>query len=479
MARTQLLLTLASLSLIPGGLRAEDWPQFRGRNGSGVASHSTLPQEFSAESAAWQVELGEGVGCPIVVEGRVFNLALTDPNTLSVFCHEAASGREVWRTQFPTGPLPRITPPNSHASSTPASDGQRVYLHFSTLGLIALDVQTGEEAWRLPLPTPAYLMDWGAAQSPIVYEGMVYLVVDDDLAPYVLAVHADSGKLAWKTDRVDMLAGYAIPVLCTAQGRTDLVVAGTGKLKGYDPKTGRELWTCNTLLRTIMTSPVVVDDVIYVAVQSYGDSSRTVKFALLEWLDTNQDKLLARDETPQEFWDRFDQSDRNRDRVLDEQELDKAFQHPDNMAGGGNLIQAIRGGGTGDVTKTHVIWNIDTKAPSNLSSPLVSNGRLYVVKAGGLASCFDTSDGSVLWERKRIQNFGDYYASPLAVDGKILIAGRNGFIVLLRDSAEFEVLGKHDLGGEIVATPALADHRLFVRTRQHLLCIEAAKGEAK
>ena len=96
-----------------------------------------------------------------------------------------------------------------------------------------------------------------------------------------------------------------LPVICEANGRADLVIAGSGKLKGYDPATGAELWTCNTLLRTIMTSPVVQDGVIYIAVQSYGDATRTLKFALMEWLDTNQDGKLAKSEVPKEFHDRL------------------------------------------------------------------------------------------------------------------------------------------------------------------------------
>lgn len=457
---------------------SEDWPQFRGVNGSGVSSSRALPTEFSQrEHVVWQAKLGEGVGCPVIVGGQVFNTALTDDETFTVFCHDAVTGKQLWKQELPTGKLPRITPPNSHASSTPACDGKRVYVYFSTIGLLAFDAATGREVWRYKLPTPAYLMDWGAAQSPIVYEGKVFLVMDDDLSPYVLAVDAATGELRWRAERSDMLAGYAIPVLCTAEGRTDLVVAGTGKLKGYDPSTGKELWTCNTLLRTVMTSPVVDDGVIYIAVQSYGDSTRTVKFALLEWLDTNQDKLLAKSETPREFWDRFDVSDRNRDQLLDEKELDTAFQHPDNMAGGGNVVQAVRGGGRGDVTRTHLLWNLNTKAPSNLSSPVVSGDRLYVVKAGGLASCFDIAKGEVLWERKRIQNFGDYYASPIAADGKIYIAGRNGFVVVLRDSRELEILAKNDMGEEIVATPAIADGRLFIRTRQTLFCVAGQSSQ--
>src|SRR5262249_49637155 len=160
--------------------------------------------------------------------------------------------------------------------------------------------------------------------------------------------------------------------------------------------------TCNTLLRTIMTSPVVRDGVIYISVQSYGDTERILKYALLEWKDTNQDGKLSKDEIPKSFAAKFDRADANHDGFLEGDELDHAFQSPTNMAGGGSIIQAIRGGGTGDVTKTHLIFNLNNRAPSNLSSLLAFGNQLFVVKRGGLASSFDVATGKTFWETKRI-----------------------------------------------------------------------------
>jgi outer membrane protein assembly factor BamB len=455
-----------------GGVRAEDWPQFRGPNCSGLSPGHGLPTTFShKDKVRWQVELGEGLASPVIVRGKVYATAMTTAKTFTVFCHDAAGGRELWRRSWDAGKLPRIIVQNTPASATPACDGKHLVVYLSTRGLIGLDAGDGRELWQHPLPVPAYLMDWGAANSPIIYNGMAIFCQDDDLLPYVVALDVATGKERWRTPRVEMLAGYSVPVLCTASGRTDLVIAGTGKLKGYDPATGREVWSCNTLLRTVMTTPVVHDGVIYVALQSYGDSARILKKALLEWLDTNQDGKLARSEVPKEFLERFDASDKNKDGFLTDDELDNAFQHPANMVGGGNTIQAVRGGGQGDVTKTHVLWNLSLPAPSNLSSPLVSNGRLLVVKQGGLSTCVETAGGKVLWERERIGNFGEYYASPVAADGKIYVAGRNGKVVVLADAPKLRVLARNDLAGEIQATPAIADGRIYVRTRQKLFCI--------
>ncbi len=467
-----------ALLLAPGNAFSADWPQFRGINGSSVSSETKpLPTEFSYENKLlWRAELGDGIGSAIVVGDRVFNTGMTGEETFSVFCHNAASGEQIWRKDLETGPLPRITPPNSHASSTPAADGQNVYAYFSTLGIIAFDAASGDEVWRHKVPAPAYLMDWGPGASPVVREGRVFFCQDDDLNPFVMALDVKSGEEIWRTARPEMLAGYALPVFCKANGRTDLVIAGSGKLKGYDPATGAERWTCNTLLRTIMTSPVVVEDKIFVAVQSYGDASRTLKYALMEWLDTNQDGKLERTEAPPEFHARFDLSDKNKDAKIDAEEIETAFQHPDNLVGGGNTIQAVRGGGNGDVTATHLLWNIDNKSPSNLASPLVVSNRLHVVKSGGISSCFDASNGEEVWGRTRLRNFGDYYASPVAGDGKIFFAGRNGFVVVAEDSPELKILAKNDLGEEILATPSISNGRLFFRTRESVICIS---NEAK
>jgi outer membrane protein assembly factor BamB len=470
-AATVLAGVLASLLAVGHG-RAEDWPQFRGVNASGVSTSASLPIEFSFQNKVkWEAPLGDGIGSAVIASGRVFNTAMTGEQRFSLFAHDAATGKPLWKRDYDTGVLPRITPPNSHASSTAASDGKRVFAYFSTLGMIAVDAATGAELWQAKLPKPAYLMDWGAASSPVVYKDLVLFCQDDDLAPYLVALDAATGAVRWRANRGEMLAGYSIPVLCEANGRTDVVVAGSGKLKGYDPATGAERWTCNTMLRTMMTSPVVKDGVIYVAVQSYGDATRTLKFALLEWLDTNQDGILARKEVPKEFWEKFDASDRNKDGYIGTEEIDTAFQHPANQVGGGSIIQAIRGGGSGDVTKTHVLWNLENRSPSNLSSPLVSRDRLLVVKAGGLSSCFEVADGKPLWQLSRIKNLGEYYASPIAADGKIYIAGRNGFIVVLEDGPAMKVLARNDMGNDILATPSIADGRLFIRTRDKIYCV--------
>lgn len=470
---SRLCVTICSLLILQStASRGEDWPQFRGPNGTGVSTESkNLPVEFSQdEKVLWSAELGEGIASPIIAGGRLFATAMVGEQKFGVFAFDAESGKQLWRRDFDTGPLPDITPPNTQASSTPASDGERVYVYFSTLGLMAFDAADGRQIWTHAIPMPFYLMDWGAAHSPVVVDDMVILNQDDDLRPFLLAVDKYTGKQRWKTERPEMLGGYSLPVLCHAEGRTDLVVAGTGKLKGYDPATGKERWTCNTLLRTIMTSPSVDHDKIYLSIQSYGDTSRVLKFALLQWTDTNQDGKLSKSELDTAFWDKFDRGDSNNDGFLEDEEIDAAFQAQTNMAGGGQTIQAVRGGGNGDVTDTHLVWNIDNKSPSNIASQLVVDGRVFVIKKGGISAAFDAEDGETVWMRKRVRNLGDYYASPIAGDGKIYVTGRNGYVVVLKQGPKLEILSKNDMGETCIATPSIADGRLYVRTLNKLYC---------
>ncbi|MDP6445548.1 MAG: PQQ-binding-like beta-propeller repeat protein, partial [Pirellulaceae bacterium] len=445
--------------------------QFRGPNASGVSRDSDkLPVKFSTkENVRWKKEIGEGIACPIVVNGRVIATTFVDGEFI-VLCFDAKTGEEYWRHAEDAGKLPALTLPNTQASSTPASDGDLVFAYFSTVGMIALDLKTGDKKWKAPIQLPFYLLSWGAAHSPIVFGDTVIFNQDDDLQPFLVALDKYTGDVRWRTERKEMLAGYAVPVLCKANGRTDIVVAGSGKLKGYDPESGKELWTCNTLLRTIMTTPAVQGDKIFVSVQSYGDTDRVLKYALLQWKDTNQDGKLEKSELEKAFWKKFDKGDLNKDKFLVDDEIDIAFQAPTNMVGGGNSIQAVRGGGRGDVTKTHVVWNIDNKAPSNIASPLVFDDKVFVVKKGGISASFRAEDGAEVWTKKRIRNFGNYYASPIAGDGKIYVTGENGYIVVLDKGDQAKVLAKNDVGESAIATPAIADGCIYVRTLNNLYC---------
>lgn len=487
-----LAVSLVMFLATSASVQADDWPQFRGPNCSGIsASTKPLPAKFSAtDNVGWSAEIGDGVGSAVVAAGRVFVSGMTAAETVSLFAFDAQTGKQLWRRDWQTGPLAEIHKTNSHASTTPAADAQRVYFYFSTLGLLAVDARTGQDVWRNQLPTPYYVFKWGPGMSPVLYRDMVLFCQDDDLSPAMYAFDSSTGQLRWKDDRPDMAVNYSHPVVCTANGQDDIVVAGTGMLIGYDPQTGRRRWHAKGMLRNIKTTPSVQDGVVYISVQSGGIANQWV-VSVDRAVTGNNDGKLDKAETqafvgeqpiPEAFFRKtFDRGDLNQDGYLEGRELDIAFLHPDNFAGvdftvlGENaaeqMILAVRGGGQGDVTATHLLWKHPTKHTDHIVSPFVADGRMLLVKEGGISTVFDTAGGAPRRGAKRVGAGGSYFASPVCGDGKVYVAGENGIVVVLKNSADYQELASNDLGESILATPAIADGRLFIRTRTRVLCI--------
>lgn len=481
-------IAFAVLSLLSVSTQADDWPQFRGPNCTGIStSKKRLPVKFSAtEGVTWSARLGDGIGCPVVAGGRVFTSAMVDESTIGLYAFDLKTGKPLWERTWPAGDLDEIHKTNSHASTTPAADADRVYFYFSTLGLVAVDAKTGEDVWHKDLPVPYFVFKWGAGMSPVLYKDLVLFCQDDDLHPAFYAFNKRTGDLVWKDDREDMAVNYSHPVICQTDRGDEIVVGGTGLLVGYDPQTGERLWTARTLLRNIKTTPVARDGIVYISVQSGGIANQWL--ASVDRAETgNSDGRLTREEVqafvgkrkvPEAFFRKtFDRGDLDRDGDLEGKELDIAFLHPDNFAGAtfesenpaDEYILAVKAGGRGDVTDTHVLWKHPTKHTDHIVSPIVTENRMLLVKGGGIATCFEVKQGESVYGPVRIQNTGNYFASPIYGDGKIYIAGENGRIVVLEDGPELNIAAVNDLEDSILGTPAIADGALIVRTRRALM----------
>jgi outer membrane protein assembly factor BamB len=494
-----LAMGLAALLLCPAFGHADDWPQFRGPNCRGITtSDRPLPLIFSpSENMSWSAEVGHGVGGAVVASGRIFVSGMTSDETVSLFAFDAATGRKLWQRDWPTGPLPEIHKTNSQASSTPAADAERVYFYFTTLGMLAVEARTGADCWQRKLPGPFFVFKWGPGMSPVLYRDLVLFCQDDDLYPALYAFDKATGQVRWKDERHDMAVNYSHPVVNTVDGRDEIVVGGTGLLVGYDPQTGKRRWHAKTLLRNIKTTPVAVDGVIYISLQSSGIANQWL--ASVDRADTgNNDGRLDKEEMqafvgeqaiPEAFFAKtFDRGDADQNGFLEGSELDRAFLHPDNFAGADftasgehaadQYVLAVRGGGKGNVTDSHLLWKHKTKYTDHIVSPYVSNGRMLLIKEGGITTVFDLEQGSPLRGAKRVGSGGSYFASPVGGDGKIYLASENGNVIVLKDDASYEQLAINDLGESIIATPAIADGRLFVRTRTQLMCFgDSATGK--
>lgn len=475
-----------------------------------------LPARFSStENVNWSAKLADGIGSPVVVAGRVYVSAILNPpaaaedpfdtttpkpekpaqpagpTQIALYAFDAATGDKLWERLWDTGELPEIHHVNSYASTTPAADDERVYFYFSTLGMLCVDAKTGADVWQAAVPKPFIIFKWGPGMSPIVHNDLLIFCQDDDLSPAIYAWDKRTGRLRWRDDRGDQCVNYSHPIINTTPQGDELVVAGTGMLIGYDLETGRRKWFARTLLRNIKTTPVAHDGVIYISLQSGGITNQWI-VSVDQWPGTgNKDGRITKDEIqafvgkdpiPEAFFKRtFDRGDKDGDGALVGEEIDVAFLPPGNEAGARftslgdaaaeQYIIAVRGGGQGDVTQTHVLWKHKTQHTDHIVSPLVAEHRMLLVKEGGIATCFQTEDGTPLWGPKRINNASGYFASPVIGDGKIYIAGDNGIIVVLKDGPDLEILETNDMGAPILGTPAISHGRLYVRTRDALYCV--------
>jgi outer membrane protein assembly factor BamB len=406
-----LLVSVKALAAEPA-----NWPRFRGPNGSGVSTDKNVPVKWSdKEGILWKAELpGAGNGSPIVWGDRIFIQSATEKQRL-LLCLSADKGEIVWQQAVP-GKFTKKHTKNSFASSTPATDGERVYAAFwdgDNLWLAAYSFK-GDPLWSNDLGE--YVSQHGVGQSPIVVEDKVILVNDNDKTAAVLAFDAKSGKPAWRADRKAFRACYSTPVLHEKEkGVTELIVASTAGIAGYNPKDGSEFWHwtwefgSTSPLRTV-SSPILTDGGL---VLSGGGEGPT----------------------------------------------------------GPRETVAVKLGGSGDVTKTHLAWDQKADFPY-VGCLLVSGDHLYFVNDSGFAHCRSAKTGEKIWSERL---GGNVSASPLLIDGKVYAVDEKGNAFVFAAAGEYKLLAKNSLGEPVMATPAVADGKLYLRGDKHLYCIGKTK----
>ena len=461
------LFTALWISASTGLLSAGSWPQFRGPNGLGLAEGGSPPVYFGPGSnLLWKVELSAGNSSPCIWGDRVF-LTAFDGSKLETLCLARKDGRILWRQ---TAPAARFEPTHrlgSPATPTPATDGERVYVYFGSFGLLAYDL-AGQEQWRKPLGMP--MVEFGAAASPVLAHGLLLQVCDQDEGSFLLAVDALSGKTAWKTERAEFRRSFATPLVWRHAGVEEIVVPGSIWLKSYNLKDGTERWTFSGTSRVACSSPVAGGDLLFSASWNVGgDSESRVTMPPFEEMardhDLDKNGTLTAHEIPAgPVRERFTQMDLNKDGIVTpvEWELMRAM-----FAKAGNAVLAIRSGGAGDITASHLAWK-STRSLPYVSSPLYHQGRLYTVKNGGLASCYEATTGKAFYQDERLGATGDYYSSAVAAHDRIYLVSESGVVLVLAAGDRLNVLARNDLGEAVMATPAIADGLLYVRSAKHL-----------
>ena len=455
-----------ALALITVQLPAAEtwWPQFRGPNCAGVSDTAHPPMAFGPGSnELWKVAVPGGMSSPVVWDDRIF-LTVFDAGKLEVHAYARKDGRRLWKGSVPAEKLEEFhSTEGSPAASSCATDGERVVSYFGSYGLICHSV-SGKELWRHPLPLAETAGGFGTGGSPTLAGGLVVLNRDMLKSCSLLAVDLKTGKKAWETARPDVMQSYGSAMVWKHGGTEEIVMSGSLRLKAYDPKTGAERWSLKGMPSFTCTTAVEGDGLLFFAGWSpgKGDNPMPTFEQMAANFDKNKDGAITPDEvkgTPLETF--FRAQDVNGDGKLTAEDADamKAL-----MSKGENVLVAVRPGGKGELGEAQVAWK-QTRGLPYVPSPLYYMGHIYLVKDGGMASCYDAKTGTIAYQQERLNALGNYYASPVAADGRIIVASLDGKVTVFAAGGETpKILHQVDFKERISATPALVGNNIYFRT---------------
>lgn len=409
---------LALVSAVASTAWAENWPRFRGPSGQGASTETGLPLTWSpTENIAWKAEIpGEGWSSPIVWNDSVFVTATTDEGkSCRIICVNRKTGEVEWDREVFQQEVRHKRPDNSHATSTPTTDGERVYATFSSGSMAAVGMD-GEIAWVNH--DVKFFSQHGLGASPIVHEDLVIMPFDgsspdDETVGFkkgwdgavLLAVDKATGKEKWRGQRGSSRLAHVTPQVVTHDGAAQLVSAAGDVIQGHQLDTGKLIWTVRSKGEGVTPSPVVGDKFIYTC---------------------------------------------------------SGFDDP--------TIRAVKFGGEGDVTATHLAWEQKRGVPS-IASLAYAPPHVYSVTDKGVVSCFDAATGEFAWQH-RIG--GKHVASPVFADGRLyFLAEADGETVVIEPGAEYKELARNTVGELCKGSIAVSQGNLFIRSDKHLFCIGA------
>lgn len=448
-----------------------NWPQFRGPGGLAMAAEGKAPVHFGPDSnVVWKTSLPAGHSSPCLWGERIFLTGVRD-RKLETLCLDRRDGKVLWRRTAPAEKMESTQRIASPAASTPTTDGNRVYVYFGSCGLLAYDLE-GKERWRRLLPQP--VVEFGTGTSPILAGDLLILVRDQDEGSHLLALDKHTGKTAWRIERPEFRRGFATPFLWQHDGEEELIVPGSIWLKSYNVQDGSERWTYSGTSRVPCSSPTAGHGLLFSASWNIGgdEGARVTMEPFAEFArdhDRNKDGRLTPDEIPDgPVKERYSLMDLNKDQAVSPAEWASMAEM---FARTRNALLAIRPGGQGDITSTHLAWKV-TRGLPYVCSPLYYRGRVYTVKNGGLVSCYDARTGKPHFQEERLGAVGDYYASLVGADGKVYAASQNGVVTVFEAGDSLHVLAQNKLGEQIFATPAVVEGKLYLRTTGHLYAFE-------
>jgi outer membrane protein assembly factor BamB len=427
-----------------------DWPQFRGIRASGVAEGFSLPTRWDVaggKDVAWSTPIpGLGLSSPIVwgdslfvstaisgqkdagirvgLYGDVKPVTDDTEHEWRVYALDKKTGTVRWQTTVLRA-VPKIKRhmKSTHASSTLATDGERLIAFFGSEGLYAFDLK-GKQLWKKDLGVldAGWFTDpsaqWETGSSPILHDNVVVIQADVQKGSFLAAFDARTGNELWRTARTDVPT-WGTPTVHEVNGRTQLIVNGWKHIGGYDFKTGKEIWKLVGGGDIPVPTPVVDGGLIYIT----------------------------------------------------------------NAHGPKAPVYAIREGATGDITladgetaNAGVAWSA-ARDGGYMCTPLVYRGIVYIVKYNGVLTAYDAKSGAVKFQQRLAEGKSAFTSSPIAADGKIYLASEDGHVFVLNAGPAFEVLAENEMHESVLATPAISEGRLFYRTQGRVLAIGGGSRE--
>jgi outer membrane protein assembly factor BamB len=411
--------------LVTGGLAAgaDNWPEFRGPTGDGQSAAASLPLTWSeTQNVRWKTPLhGRGWSTPVVWGRQVWlTTATEDGRQMYVVCVDRDTGKILLDRELFQNPNPEPlgNDVNSYASPSPTIEDGRVYVHFGSYGTACLDTHTFETLWtRRDLPCRHYR---GPSSSPILFENLLLLTFDGAEYQYVAALNKQTGKNVWKTDRSADWGDL------DANGR----VIGNGDYRKAHS---------TPLITTINGRPEMVSAG---AKAAYGYDPRSGK----------------------ELWKVAHRGFSASFRPV----IGYGMAYIPTGYGHADLL-AVRLGGVGNVTHSHVVWRYSRNVPSK-PSPLLIGDLLYLLEDSGVVTCLEAKTGTEVW-KERID--GHFSASPVCVEGRIYCFSEEGKTTVLKPGRSFKVVAESRLKDGFMASPAIAGSAFFLRTKTHLYRIES------
>ena len=468
----QLSLFILLAAIVICGRADAQWSQFRGPNGSGVDSSTGYPVEFSpTKNMAWKAMIPYGQSSPIVAGTRLYGTA-SEGERLITFCLDTRTGRELWRRDVKRERVQGAYKANDPASPTPAADASGVVAFFPELGLVSYD-NGGKERWRYRLGP--FKNFYGMSGSPIIAEGLVVLVCDQVSGSFVIALDRATGRLRWKTDRQGMSIGWSTPMVFRpeATGRANLIVLGSTRVDAYDLASGASRWWLPVGSNGSMGTPLANGDTLMICTEGSNEPWMQTFASVLAKYDKDKDGRLSLEEFRVDpgLGDQFGWIDENDDKIILAAEWEKARSYG---TGEWGAIAVRPGNARGQLATSAVRWRVQKNLPY-IPTPLLYQGVYYLVKDGGIITSLDPATGKMLKQGRSPNALGDYYASPVAADGKVFLVNTEGKITVLKAGAEWEVLAVNDVGDEVGATPALSEGRIYVRTHGAMYCFSASQ----